>query len=182
MKGDDSLSSRVLFRSIAADDVESMVLVKQCHLLEADYGSNYTSEVISNPEMVSFTQMKKEILDKDISLLLSESETHPSQLLVHCIASSTKCSWPQIWDHALEKGAFGTTCSLAILRLFSLHVFSDNNCPFSGCSQTVTNREIVAHFLSSRTALNFTAEQCVGSLKSRSESTFNYGKYLNQVF
>ena len=181
VKGDDSLSSR-LFRSIAADDVESLVLVKQCRLLEADYGSNYTSDVISIPDMVSFTQMKKEILDKDISLLLSESETHPSQLLVHCIASSTDCSWPWIWDHALEKGAFGTTCSLAILRLFSLHVFSDNNCPFSGCSQTITNSEIVAHFLSSHTALNFTAEQCVESLKSRSESIFNYGKDLNQVW
>ena len=36
--------------------------------------------------------MKKENLDKDISLLLSESETHFSQLLVHCIASSTDCS------------------------------------------------------------------------------------------
>ena len=132
--------------------------------------------------MREFNAIPREILDKDISLLLSESETHPSQLLVHCIASSTDCSWPRIWDHALEKGAFGTTCSLAILRLFSLHVFSDNNCPFSGCSQTVTNSEIVAHFLSSHTALNFTARQCVESLKSRSESIFNYGKVLNQVF
>ena len=83
MKGDDSLSSRL----IAADDVESLVLVKQCRLLEADYGSNYTSDVISNPDMVSFTQMNKEILDEDISLLLSESETHSSQLLVHCNAA-----------------------------------------------------------------------------------------------
>ena len=90
------------------------------------------------------------------------------------IASSTDCSWPRIWNHTLVKGAFGTTCSLAILRLFSLHMFSDYNCPFSGCSQTVTNSEIVAHFLSSHTALNFTAEQCVESLESRSESIFNY--------
>ena len=181
VKGEDSLSSRV-FRSIAADDVESLVLVKQCRFLEADYGSNYTSDVILNPDFVSFAQMKEDILDKDISLLLSESESHPSQLRVHCIASSPDCSWPQIWDHALEKGAFGTTCLLAVLRLFSLHVFSDNKCPFNGCSQTVTNSEIVAHFLSSHTTLNFTAEQCMESLKSRSESIYNYGKDLNQVF
>lgn len=181
VKGDDSLSSRV-FRSIAADDVESLALVKQCRFLEEAYGSSYTSDVISNPDFVSNTQMKKDILDKDISLLLSESETHPSQLLVHSIASSPDCSWPQIWDHALDKGAFGTTCTLAVLRMFSLHVFSDNNCPFSGCSQTVTNSEVVAHFLSSHTTLNFTAEQCVESLKSRSESIYDYGKELNQVF
>ena len=51
MKGDDSLSSRV-FRSIAANDEESLVLEKQCRLPEANYGSNYTSDVISNPDMV----------------------------------------------------------------------------------------------------------------------------------
>ena len=177
-----TLSAPECFRSIAADDVESLALVKQCRFLEAAYGSSYTSDVISNPDFVSYTQIKKDILEKDISLLLSESETHPSQLLVHSIASSPDCSWPQIWDHALDKGAFGTTCSLAILRLFSLHVFSDNNCPYSGCSHTVTNSEVVAHFLSSHTTLNFTAEQCVESLKSRSESIYDYGKELNQVF
>ena len=132
--------------------------------IEADYGSNYTSDVISNPDVVSFTQMKKENLDKDISLLLSESESHSSQLLVHCIASSTDCSWPRIWDHALEKGAFGTTCSLAILRLFSLHVFSDNNCPFSGYRY---QQRDCCSFLSSHTALNFTAEQFFISIMAK---------------
>ena len=66
MKGEDPLSSRV-FRSIAADNVESLALVKQCRFLEAAYGSSYTlSDVISNPDIVSYTQMKKDILDKDI--------------------------------------------------------------------------------------------------------------------
>ena len=124
----------------------------------------YTSDVISNPDSVSYTQVKKDILDKDI---LSEAESHASQSLLHSIASSPDSSWSQIWDHALEKGAYGTACSLAMLRIFSLHVFSDNRCPIiiSGCARTVNNSEIVAHFPSSHTNLNFTAEQCVESLK-----------------
>ena len=173
------LATPLSSRLIAADVVESLVLVKQCRLLEADYGSNYTSDVISNPDMVSFTQMNKEILDEDVSLLLSESETHSSQ---HCNAALL----PPLTAAGPDLGpCSGERClwhSLAILWLFSLHVFSDNNCPFSGSSQTITNSEIVAHFLSSHTALNFTAKQCVESLKSRSESIFNYGKDLNQVF
>ncbi len=43
LQGDDSLSSRV-FRSLAASEVESIQLVRQCRFLESYYGSNLTSD------------------------------------------------------------------------------------------------------------------------------------------
>ena len=94
MRDEDSLSSQV-FRSLAADDVESLVLVKQCQFLEAEYGSSFTSDIISNVNNISYTRIKKVILEKDISLLFHDSESHPSQHLIHCIATSPKCSWPK---------------------------------------------------------------------------------------
>ena len=151
MRDEDSLSSQV-FRSLAADDVESLVLVKQCRFLEAEYGSSFTSDIISNVNNISYTRIKKVILEKDTSLLFHDSESHPSQHLIHCIATSPNCSWPKIWDHALDKGAFGTSCTLALLRLLGLHVFSDSKCPFNGCSKAVTNDVIVAHFLTDHTS------------------------------
>ena len=119
-----------VFRSLAADDVESLVQVKQCRLLESAYGSNYTSDVISNPNLVSYTQMKKDIPDKDISLL-SEAESHATQTFnwVHSIASSLDCSWPQICMGPCpgKNVTFGTICSLAMLRLLSLTVYSQTS-------------------------------------------------------
>ena len=181
MRDEDSLSSQV-FRSLAADDVESLVLVKQCRFLEAEYGSSFTSDIVSNVNNISYTRIKKVILEKDISLLFHDSESHPSQHLIHCIATSPNCSWPKIWDHALDKGAFGTSCTLALLRLLGLHVFSDSKCPFNGCSKAVTNDVIVAQFLTDHTSANFTVEQCVESLKSCSDTVYEYGKLINDVF
>jgi len=67
---------------------------------------------------MSAVEIKKEILEKDWSLLLSESSTHSSQLrscVLHCIATS-ECSWPKIWDHALDYGAHGTDCTQAMVE------------------------------------------------------------------
>ena len=69
------------------NDVESLPLVKQCRFLERVYNSNITSNVLSFPNEVSFTQIKKEVLDKDFVVLLTESESHPLECLVHSIAA-----------------------------------------------------------------------------------------------
>ena len=116
VKGNDTLSSRV-FRSLAVDDVEALHLVKQCRFLESFSGFNITSRVLSSPNEVSFAEIKKEILDTHFKMLQSVSATHPSQRMVQKIATSPNSSWPKVWDHALDKGAFGTSCSLALLRL-----------------------------------------------------------------
>ena len=52
-----SLSSQV-FNSIAASDVMSMSLVKQCKFLEAKLGTEFTNEVLSQSEL-SLRDLKK---------------------------------------------------------------------------------------------------------------------------
>ena len=47
-QGDDSLSCRV-FRSLAASEVESIQLVRQCRFLESHYGSNTTTDILTAP-------------------------------------------------------------------------------------------------------------------------------------
>ena len=49
-------------------------------------------------------------LQLDLSLLLATASTHPSQQYVQAVASSIDRSWLRLWDLALEKGVFGTTC------------------------------------------------------------------------
>ena len=175
VKSEDSLSSRA-FRLLCYRWCR-ITGFNQCRFFRSSLRLKLHLRCDLNPDSVSYTQIKKDILDKDISLL-SESEAHPSQHFVHSIAPSPHCSWLKVWDYALEKGAFGT-CLLALLRL---HVFLDNQCPLSGYSQSVTNNEIVAHFLLNHTTLNITAEQCMESLKTCSEAIYDYGKALNQVY
>jgi len=47
-QGDNFLSCRV-FRSLAASEVESIQLVHQCRFLESQYGSNLTSNILTDP-------------------------------------------------------------------------------------------------------------------------------------
>ena len=99
--GDLSLSART-FRSLAASDMESLLLVRQCRFLETALNSNFTTLILTSPGSVSLTSITKVIQQLDFSLLLSEAAPHPSQKFVHQIASSQEGSWPKLWDLALE--------------------------------------------------------------------------------
>ena len=118
--------------------------------------------------------MTKEILQLDLSLLLSNAASHPSQKFVQAVASSQEGSWLKIWDLAQEGGVFGTK---AVLRALSLHSLSDNTCPVPNCYFTLSSESPCAHFLSAHTDLNISVdvfvEACVYSF-------FMYGKSLYQ--
>ena len=68
---------------------------------------------------VSLSSIKKDILQLDFSLLLTDAASHPSQIFVEKIASSQVGSWPKLWDLALERGVLVTTCIQAVSRLLS---------------------------------------------------------------
>ena len=133
IRGDLSLSARV-FCSLVASDVESLIIIRQCRFLESVFSFNFTSTILTSSEDISLPSMKKEILQLDLSLLLSNAASHPSQKFVQAVASSQEGSWLKIWDLALERGVFGTTCTQAVLRALSLHSLSDNTCPVPNCS------------------------------------------------
>ena len=105
---DDGLSSRV-FRTLAVSDVESIHLVRQCRFLEATFHSNLTSDLITSPSTMSITHIKKAIFSKDYSSLLADAAESSTLRHVLTIAASQEGSWPKFWDHALHKGAAGTS-------------------------------------------------------------------------
>ena len=179
---DLSLSARV-FRSLAASDVESLIIIRQCRFLESALNSNFTSTILTSSEDISLPSMKKEILQLDLSLLLSNAASHPSQKFVQAVASSQEGSWLKIWDLALERGVFGTTCTQAVLRALSLHSVSDNTSPVPNCSFTLGSESPCAHFLSAHTDLNISVDVFVeGACCYCSDCLFLYGKSLYHCY
>ena len=58
------------------------------------------------------------------------------------------------WDTALEHGINGTRSSLSILKLLSLTVLGDRNCPASNCSYVLPdNHSLCEHFINCHTDL-----------------------------
>ena len=150
--GDLSLCARS-FRSLAVSDVESLLLVRQCRFLESTLDSDFTTSVLTSPNSVSLSLIKRNILQLDLSILLSDAASHPSQIHVHKIASSQEGSWPKLWDLALERGVFGTTCIQAVLKLLSLHLHSKNTCPVPDCNISLDTNSPCTHFLSHHSEL-----------------------------
>ena len=181
VNSDLTLSARV-FRSLSASDVESLVIIRQCHFLESIYKSNYTTALLTSSDEISNHSLKKEILQLDLSLLLADASTHPSQQYVQAVASNIDGSWLRLWDLALEKGVFGTTCVQAILRFLSLHAHSDGTCPAPNCSFNVCSESPCEHFLSAHTSLDITLDNFIYTCTNFSVSLFSYGHGLHSSF
>ena len=181
IRNDISLSSRV-FRSLAASDVEALQLVRQCRFLELTSKSKFTTSVLTTPEDISLPSLKKDLIKQDLIDLQVSATNHRSQHFVQVIAASPEGSWPKVWDTALERGAFGTTCSLAILRLLSLHSLSDNRCPVADCTHEVGSEPLCVHFLAAHTNLRITVEDCVSACINCTDNIFVYGQSLHRVF
>lgn len=92
--------------------VESPLFVTQCRFLETVYSSNITSSVLSSPDEVSFTQIKK----KDFTYFLIEhiqTSSFTSGLQPFLCIGGLKCGI------ILKKrvSLHGISCSLALLKL-----------------------------------------------------------------
>ena len=95
-KDEDYLCNRV-YSALAATDVESISLAKQCCLLELPFKTNFTDEVLNN-SFGSLRSLKERILKVGHSYLLDQMKDHPSQKLVMEVAQ--KVGWMKIWDSA----------------------------------------------------------------------------------
>ena len=165
-----------------SSDVESLLLVRQCRFLESALNSNFTTSILTSPDSVSISSITEDIIQLNLSLLLSEAATHPSQKLVHQIASSPEGSWPKLWDLALEQGVFGTTCIQAVLKLLSLHPHSDNTCPVPNCGILLNNQCLYTHFLSAHSELTVSIGEFVDACVHCTNSVFVYGRSLHNTF
>ena len=113
-------------------------------VLEATFHSNFTSDLITSPATMSITHIKKAIFSKDYSSLLADAAESSTLCHVLTVAASQEGSWPKFWDHALDKGAAGTSSALALLKLLTL--IYNGICPIKGCKATIEDDTAAAHF------------------------------------
>ena len=178
LQGVDSLSSQV-FQSLAASDVESIQLVRQCRFLESCHGSNLTTNILLDPTSFSTQTIKKHITHQDYLRLSKEASLLPHLKYIMDVASE-ECSWLKVWDLALDRGPLSTSCVIALVKLLGLRAFS-NNCPFGSC-EPVTEH-LGTHFLSTHTDLfAVNLEDCVLALKNNSNTIITYGQALLNSF
>ena len=127
------------FNAIAASDVHSLDLVKQCKFLASHFEplQNLTEEILSNlnSNEPSVRSVREHILSADRTNVLSLSVGHPS--LFYPLKIARNHGWVKLWDVALDHGLNGTRAGLAILKLLSLTVFSDRRCPVDDCEHIV---------------------------------------------
>ena len=163
-------------------DVESIHLVRQCRFLEATFHSNFTSDlIITSPSTMSITHIKKAIFSKDYSSLLANAAESSTLCHVLTVAASQEGSWPKFWDHALDKGAAGTSSALALLKLLTLIPYN-GICPIKGCKTTIEDDTAATHFLSLHTDLTVSLEECLNAVVTCSEDFFCLGLSLHTYF
>ena len=68
-----------------------------------------TSTVITTPDIVSPSQLKRDILGLDFSELLSEAASHPSQRFVQAVAASSEGSWLRVCAPIRDSMYYGFT-------------------------------------------------------------------------
>ena len=179
LNSEDSLCFQV-FNSIAASDVMSMNLVKQCQFLKSKLGIEFTSKVLSQPEL-SLRNLKQHVIKAARMKTLEMSENHQSlQFALHIARENT---WMKFWDVTLEHGLDSTRSSLSIVKLFCLTVFRDRNCHASNCPYIVPEPSpLCEHFLQCHTDLpiEITPDyltNCIISTVTDSEQFLNIFNY-----
>ena len=90
-------------------------------------------------------------------------------------------SWPKFWDHALDKGAAGTSSALALLKLLTLIPYNGIY-PIKGCKAIIEDDTAAAHFLSLHTDLTVSLEECLNAVVTCSEDFFCLGLSLHNYF
>ena len=107
------MSSRS-FTTLAIDDVYSITIVQQCHMLQALLAT--VCQCLEHPDdAIAIVQSNKKLLhDHDFELLLSSVVT--SRSVEPIVANFAELvSWKKIWDGALDYGFKGTTRVQVIL-------------------------------------------------------------------
>ena len=98
---DDDFLRNQVFTNLAASDVKSINLVKQCHFLEHACGTNFTDNVVSDSDL-PVRSLKQEIIKVDFSFTLAKAQDHLSLKYVRDIALNGR--WMRVWDAALKRG------------------------------------------------------------------------------
>ena len=128
--GDSNSLSTQAFSSLAASDVMSMSIVKQCQFLDQVLGTEFTSEMLCNPRL-STVDLKKRSIEADHQNIIDTTENHPSQRFIARIARNNL--WMKFWDITLDFGSRDTLASLAVFNILCRTVFADRKYPVDTC-------------------------------------------------
>ena len=135
-----------VFSNIAASDVTSMSIIKQYYFLDSILETEFTNEVLNNPELC-IGDLKKRVTVADRLKIMQSSKCHPP--LSHILHIAEENLWMKLCDVALQYGYDGSKASLESL---CLTVFSDRRCPVSNCEYIVPqDTPLCEHFLECHT-------------------------------
>ena len=78
-----------------------MTIIKQCYFLDSILETEFTNEVLNNPELC-IRDLKKPVIVADRLKIVQSSNCHPSLSYILHIAEENL--WMKFWDVALEYG------------------------------------------------------------------------------
>ena len=140
--------STQVFRTLAASNVMSISIVKQCQFLDQVLGTEFTMEFLDNTQL-SLKNLKNRILKADHLKTLKAAEGQR-----YAVAVANNNAWLKLWDTALDYGSDGTRTSLAILKLMCSTVFTDRKCHVDSCSYNLpANTPLCDHLLTHHISL-----------------------------
>ena len=105
----DSLGGQI-FSSLPQ---ESLKLVRECRYLEEKLSCQGCTDALLSSQS-SRREMKREILQTDWGVCITEANNHSSTTIAARIATSV--SWLKLWDMAMDHGPHGTVCLQALYR------------------------------------------------------------------
>ena len=108
---------------------ESLKLVRECRYLEEKLSCQGCTDALLSSQS-SRREMKREILQTDWDVCITEANNHSSTTIAARIA--TNVSWLKLWDMALDHGPHGTVCLQALYRELTRPQFQKGICHLCG--------------------------------------------------
>ena len=100
--------------------------------------------------MYSTAELKSEVTNRDMELLLSSCQEHTSTRIAAAVAKES--SWIKLWDAALDRGTAGTTALQNLYRELTRPSYGSSPCPRCDVSDLKGN-SYFEHYITTHSSL-----------------------------
>ena len=100
--------------------------------------------------MCSIAELKSEVTNRDMELLLSSCQEHMSTRIAAAVAKES--SWIKLWDAALDRGTAGTTALQNLYRELTRPSYGSSPCPRCDVSDLEGN-SYFEHYITTHSSL-----------------------------
>ena len=100
--------------------------------------------------MYSTAELKSEVTNRDMELLLSSCQEHTSTRIAAAVAKES--SWIKLWDAALDRGTAGTTALQNLYRELTRPSYGSSPCPRCDVSDLEGN-SYFEHYITTHSSL-----------------------------